>query len=58
MSTVAARVDEFEEEPTVILSRGRALWHVIKRKPLGAASAAGNATRAKTQRTHGASAAS
>lgn len=39
MSTVAARVADFEEEPTATLGRGQALWHVIKRKPLGAASA-------------------
>ena len=35
MSTVTARVSDFEEQPIDTLSRGRALWRVIKRKPLG-----------------------
>jgi peptide/nickel transport system permease protein len=40
MSTITARVSDFDEPPTGTLSRGKALWRVIKRKPLGAASAA------------------
>src|SRR5882724_537058 len=40
MSTVTARVSAFEGQPTRTLSRGRALWSVIRRKPLGAASVA------------------
>jgi len=40
VSTVTARISDFEEKPTDTLSRGQALWRVIKRKPLGAASAA------------------
>ena len=40
MSTVTVHVAEFETPPVVALSRGRALWSAIRRKPLGAASAA------------------
>jgi len=40
MAAVTARVTEFEAEPTVELGRLRALWATIRRKPLGAASAA------------------
>lgn len=40
MSTITARVSDFDEPPNGTLSRGQALWRVIKRKPLGAASAA------------------
>ncbi|PYM16101.1 MAG: hypothetical protein DMD81_13435 [Candidatus Rokuibacteriota bacterium] len=39
MATVTARVSDFEVEPTETISRTRALWHVIRRKPLGMASA-------------------
>jgi peptide/nickel transport system permease protein len=39
MSTVTAPVLALEERPADTLSRGRALWITIKRKPLGAASA-------------------
>jgi len=39
MATATARVSAFEEEPAVSLSRGKALWATLKRKPLGAASA-------------------
>src|SRR5437773_6906343 len=38
MSTVTTRVSTFEQ-PVASLGRGAALWSVIKRKPLGAASA-------------------
>ena len=38
MSTVTTRVSTFEQ-PIASLGRGAALWSVIKRKPLGAASA-------------------
>ena len=37
---VTAPAAHFEAEPTVELGRARALWTVIRRKPLGAASAA------------------
>src|SRR2546425_3544210 len=40
MSTVTARVAPFERQPTATPRRGEALWAVIKRKPLGLASAA------------------
>jgi peptide/nickel transport system permease protein len=40
MATVTARVSPFSEEPVTGLSRGRALWMAIRRKPLGAVSAA------------------
>src|SRR5256712_13479732 len=40
MSTVTARVAPFERQPTATPRRGVALWAVIKRKPLGLASAA------------------
>jgi ABC-type dipeptide/oligopeptide/nickel transport system permease subunit len=40
MSTVTARAAGFEEQPAETLGRARALWITIKRKPLGAASAA------------------
>ena len=39
MATATARVSTYEEEPTVTLSRWKALWGALKRKPLGAASA-------------------
>src|SRR6266536_748550 len=39
MSTVTARATAFEAPPTARLGRGQALWVVIRRKPLGAASA-------------------
>jgi peptide/nickel transport system permease protein len=39
MATATARVADFETAPAVTLSRGRALWAVVRRKPLGAASA-------------------
>ena len=40
MATVTAPAGHFEVESTVELGRARALWAVIRRKPLGAASAA------------------
>jgi peptide/nickel transport system permease protein len=40
MSTVTADISTFEEQTTAPLSRCQALWGVIKRKPLGIASAA------------------
>jgi ABC-type dipeptide/oligopeptide/nickel transport system permease subunit len=40
MATATAHVSDFTEQPFVALSRRQALWHSIKRKPLGAASAA------------------
>ena len=40
MSTVTARVSDFEVVPSVSPSRSRALWNAIRRKPLGASSAA------------------
>lgn len=40
MATVTARVAEFEPEPNATFGRTRALWLVLKRKPLGMASAA------------------
>jgi peptide/nickel transport system permease protein len=40
MSTVTARVSDFQAVPSVSPSRSRALWNTIRRKPLGAASAA------------------
>jgi ABC-type dipeptide/oligopeptide/nickel transport system permease subunit len=39
MSTVTARVAEFEPPETAEINRVRALWTTIRRKPLGAASA-------------------
>jgi ABC-type dipeptide/oligopeptide/nickel transport system permease subunit len=39
MALAPARVSDFEEPTTVELSRARALWGVVKRKPLGIASA-------------------
>ena len=39
MSTVTARVSDFEAPHEAGLGRGHALWMVIKRKPLGAVSA-------------------
>ncbi|HXJ84004.1 MAG TPA: ABC transporter permease [Candidatus Methylomirabilis sp.] len=39
MATATARAADFEVAPTVALSRTRALWAAIRRKPLGAASA-------------------
>ncbi|MBI2203452.1 MAG: ABC transporter permease [Candidatus Rokubacteria bacterium] len=40
MSTVTAHVENFPEQPLQTVSRIRALWITIRRKPLGAASAA------------------
>jgi ABC-type dipeptide/oligopeptide/nickel transport system permease subunit len=40
MATVTAPAGHFEVESTIELGRARALWAVIRRKPLGAASAA------------------
>ena len=40
MSTATADISTFEEQTTAPLSRRQALWGVIKRKPLGMASAA------------------
>ena len=40
MSTATVRVPAFAENPVAAVSRARALWSVIKRKPLGMASAA------------------
>jgi peptide/nickel transport system permease protein len=40
MSTATADIPTFEEQRLAQLSRGQALWGVIKRKPLGMASAA------------------
>jgi peptide/nickel transport system permease protein len=40
MATVTARVSDFEDQPAESVSRARALWVTMKRKPLGAASAA------------------
>ena len=40
MSIVTVRAPSFEEQPVVALSRGHALWISVKRKPLGAVSAA------------------
>ena len=40
MATVTARVSDFETVPSVSPSKTRALWIAIRRKPLGAASAA------------------
>ena len=40
MATATAHVSDFTEPPFAALNRRQALWHSIKRKPLGAASAA------------------
>ena len=40
MAIATARVSRFEEQPVHIVSRGAALWAVIRRKPLGMTSAA------------------
>jgi len=40
MATATAHVSDFTEQPFAALSRRQALWNTIKRKPLGAASAA------------------